>query len=125
MAKKKKNRAIEALNRSPINYFSDLFIAAMVVCWILVMVIMVVMAIFSTVQNADNSIWSDLAGVVTVPLSAGGAVWMVKNGVQHAISNMQGREAKADFAKVDGTEIEREAAVTDTGTGTESEEACG
>ena len=111
----------ERLNKSPINYFSDLFIAAMVVCWILVMVIMVVMAVFSTVRNADNSIWSDLAGVVTVPLSAGGAVWMVKNGVQHAISNMQGREARADFAKVDGTEIEKETAVT----GTDSEEACG
>ena len=91
-------RLKEKLSKSCINYFSDLFIAAMVVTWIITIVFMIAFAIYSTLVWADNSSWSDLGNLVAVPLTAGGAIWMVKNSVQHAIANKQGRECPHDFA---------------------------
>lgn len=96
------------LQDSPINYFSDLFIVAMVIVWVVAILEMSVMAIYSTVVNSDNSIWSDLGTLVAVPLSAGGALWMIKNGVQHAIANKKGSNAEMDFPKIDDTGIEKE-----------------
>ena len=90
-----------ALKKSPINYFSDLFVAAMVVCWILIILLMATMAVYATVRLADTSIWCELGSLVAIPLSCGGAAWMIKNTVQHAIANQQGRECPQDFAAVD------------------------
>ena len=90
----------ELLNKSPINYFSDLFIVAMVVMWVIAIIVMMVFAIYSTLVWADNSIWSDLGTLVGLPLSCGGAIWMIKNGVQHAIANKDGRQAHMDFPAV-------------------------
>lgn len=96
------------LKKSPINYFSDLFIVAMVVSWVVTLVIMTVMGIYSTITFQDNTIWSDVGVLAAVPLSAGGAIWMIKNSVVHYISARNGKEAKYDFPKVDGTEYEME-----------------
>lgn len=95
---------LEKIRKGPINYFSDLFIAAMVAAWIITIAAMIVMAVYSTVINRDNSIWSDLGILVAAPLSAGGAVWMIKNSVQHAIANKAGRRAEMDFPAVDAPE---------------------
>ena len=104
----KKKRLEKALNNSFINYFSDLFVAVMVLAWIVVIIIMVVMAIYATVVLGDVYMWSDVANLVSVPLTAGGALWMVKNCVQHQIANKQGKQAKMDFPPVPDTEIEYE-----------------
>jgi hypothetical protein len=77
----------------------------MVVAWLFTLFIMIVMAIFATVKLEDPSIWSNIENLVTVPLSAGGAIWMVKCSVQHAIANSKGKNAKMDFPKVEDTEI--------------------
>lgn len=90
----------DKLKKSPINYFSDLFVVAMVVAWIAVIVIMTAAAIYSTVVLQNTSIWSEIGSLVAVPLTAGGAIWMVKNSVQHAIAYTQGKRAKMDFPKV-------------------------
>lgn len=50
------SRIEKVLKKSPINYFSDLFIIAMVVCWILVLVAMCIMAVYATVHYADVTI---------------------------------------------------------------------
>lgn len=111
---KEKGRALKALDKSPINYFSDLFIAAMVIAWIVVAIIMVIMAIFSTVVYADNSIWCELGTLVAVPLSCGGGIWMIKNSVQHAIASNKGEKIDFDFpatnaeGEADGMEQEME-----------------
>lgn len=89
-----------ALGKSPINYFSDLFIVAMVVAWIIVLIVMVAMALYATLKLGDTSIWSYVESLTAIPLSAGGAIWMVKNSVQHAIANSKGKEAPFDFPKV-------------------------
>ena len=104
----------QALCDSPINYFSDLFIVAMVVAWIAVLIIMVVSAIYATIALYDTSIWSEVGSLVAIPLSCGGAIWMIKNSVQHAIANNQGKRAHMDFPKVqDAEDIEIEKSISD------------
>ena len=88
------------LTKNHISYFSDLFVMAMVVLWILVVLIMVGTAIYATVVIADTSIWCYVQELVAVPLTAGGAIWMVKCAVQHAMAANKGEECKADFPKV-------------------------
>lgn len=98
--RRKKRKKMGFLQRSPINYFSDLFIMAMVVAWILVLVIMAIVAVYATLRLGDTSMWNDVGTLVAVPLSAGGAIWMIKCGVQHAIANQQGKTARMDFPAV-------------------------
>ena len=107
----------EKLQRSPINYFSDLFIVAMVVAWIAVGAIMVIMAIYATIALEDTSIWCELASLVAVPLSCGGAIWMLKNSVQHAIANYNGKECPPDFPAVnDNMDIDEQEKPLETST---------
>lgn len=99
--KKKKDKGITAmLDKSPINYFSDLFVVTMVVMWIVVLVIMIGVAIYATKTFCDTTIWSEVANLVAVPLSCGGAIWMIKNSVQHAIAYKRGERAHMDFPAV-------------------------
>ncbi len=93
----KHGRLAMALNKSPINYFSDLFIVAMVISWMTVLIVMVAVAVYATVKLSDTSMWSEVGNLVAVPLSCGGAIWMIKNSVQHAIAYSHGTSAKKDF----------------------------
>lgn len=120
------NKLEKALKKSPINYFSDLFIVSMVIVWIIAIIAMMIFAIYSTLVWADNSIWSDLGTLVGLPLSCGGAIWMIKNGVQHAIANKDGRQAHMDFPAVneDVYGMEKEEPF-EMDAGVEDEDACG
>jgi hypothetical protein len=116
----------KVLRKSPINYFSDLFIVAMVLGWIVVLFIMVVVAIYVTLVNGDTSMWSDIANLVAIPLSCGGAIWMIKNSVQHAIANNRGERAHMDFPKVNADgEADGNEEMVNTENKTESEETVG
>ena len=95
---------IEKLKKSPINYFSDLFVIAMVVCWIAVILIMIVVGIFATACYADTSMWAYTADLVSTPIAAGCGMWMVKNTVQHAVMNYKGKQCPEDFPAVNGNE---------------------
>lgn len=90
----------DKLSKSPINYFSDLFIVAMVVAWISVLLVMTAMAIYATVALQDTSMWAEVGTLVAVPLTAGGAIWLVKCSVQHAIAYNRGERAHMDFPAV-------------------------
>lgn len=48
----------------------------------------------------DTSMWSSIGTNVSIPLSCGGALWMIKNSIQHAISNYRGKQAVKDFPAV-------------------------
>lgn len=104
----------DKLSRSPINYFSDLFIVSMVLAWIAAILVMTCMAVYATVAFQDTSIWPEVGTLVAVPLTAGGAIWMIKNSVQHAIAYNRGERASMDFPAVnaegqdDGLEEEYE-----------------
>lgn len=99
------------LKNSPINYFSDLFIVAMVVLWIVDNVYQSIVATIVTISSIllsnetgvasyDTTMWSSIGTNVAVPLSCGGAVWMIKNSIQHAISNYRGERAQEDFPAI-------------------------
>jgi hypothetical protein len=107
----KKEKFAKKLAESPINYFSDLFVVAMVIVWIVTVVIMMIAAIAVTafsmflsyktqVSCIDIGMWSIVQAIVAIPLSAGGALWMIKNAVQHALMNKQGKQCELDFPKV-------------------------
>lgn len=121
----KKLKLVDRIRQSPINYFSDLFITAMVLMWIVDNVYQSIIATIVTISSVilssqvgmncyDTSMWSSIGTNVAIPLSCGGAIWMVKNAVQHAIRNHQGREATQDFPAVhpdgeyDEIELEQE-----------------
>jgi hypothetical protein len=112
-----KKKLIEKLKESPINYFSDLFIIAMVVFWIvdnvyesIIASIVTISSVIISVQSQsacyDTSMWSSIGSNVAIPLSCGGAIWMVKNSVQHAIAYSKGKRAIKDFPSVDGASNE-------------------
>lgn len=101
----------DKLNKSPINYFSDLFIVAMVVLWIADNIYQSIVATIVTISSIllsnetgiasyDTTMWSSIGTNVAIPLSCGGAVWMIKNSIQHAISNYRGERAQEDFPAV-------------------------
>ena len=48
----------------------------------------------------DTTMWTSIGTNVAIPLSCGGAIWMIKNSIQHAISNYKGKEAVKDFPAV-------------------------
>lgn len=113
------------IKRSPINYFSDLFIIAMVSLWIfdciyesIIASVVTISSIFLSYQVGancfDTSMWSSIGSNVALPLSVGGALWMTKNAVQHAIRNHRGESAPEDFPAVhpegENEEIELEQA---------------
>lgn len=106
-----KRSLTDKLNKSPINYFSDLFITAMVVMWIVDAIYQSIMATIVTISsvvlsyqtgvwNIDTTMWPSIGTNVALPLSCGGAIWLVKCSVQHAISNYRGEQALKDFPAV-------------------------
>lgn len=124
---KKKCKWLAKLDKSPINYFSDLFIVAMVVMWIadnvyesIIATIVTISSVIVSIQTGescfDTSMWVSIGTNVAIPLSCGGAIWMIKNSVQHAIRNYQGRTVEKDFPAVnpegEDEEIESEQEMT-------------
>ena len=109
---KKKDKGItNALKKSPINYYSDLFVCAMVILWIVDNVYESIIASAVTISSIilsfqmgyncyEVSMWSSIGSNIAIPLSCGGGVWMIKNAVQHAIANNRGEQAHMDFPKV-------------------------
>ena len=113
----------KSLKRSPINYFSDLFIVAMVLMWIVdnvyqsliasaVTISSIVLSFQTGMSVYDTSMWSSIGVNVAIPLSCGGAIWMIKNSVQHAIAYSKGKRAHEDFPKADVENYEVESTET-------------
>ena len=99
----------EGLGRSPINYWSDLFIVFMVAGWAVAIPVMAAAATYAMVANGDSGIWQYFTELVTVPLASGSCIWLVKCSVQHAIANHRGEECPSDFPRVEGAELNGDA----------------
>lgn len=117
--RKKKHKFTDKLRKSPINYFSDLFIISMVLMWIIDNIYQSIIATTVTVSSIflssktgmncyDTSMWASIGTNVAIPLSCGGAIWMIKNSIQHAISNYKGKQAKEDFPAIHPDGIDEE-----------------
>lgn len=52
------------------------------------------------IASYDTTMWTSIGTNTALPLSCGGAVWLIKCGVQHAISNYRGEQALEDFPAV-------------------------
>lgn len=132
----KKTKLVDKIRQSPINYFSDLFITAMVIMWIVDNIYQSIVATSVTISSIilslqtgtncyDTSMWSSIGTNVAIPLSCGGTIWMIKNSIQHAISNYRGKLAPKDFPAVhpegENDEIELEKPSSDMEEFTETE----
>lgn len=123
---------VAKIKKSPINYFSDLFIVSMVMMWIVDNIYQSIIATIVTISSViishetntmcyDTSMWSSIGTNVAIPLSCGGGIWMVKNSIQHAISNYRGKRAHEDFPAVhpegvdDEIELEEEMLIESLG----------
>lgn len=107
--KKKIIQKIESgVCNSRINYWSDLFVVCAVLFWIIDVIYETIIATIVTIVSIklsyelqsyyiDLSMWSNIATTVTMPLSCGLGVWMLKNTVQHAIMNKAGKNVDIDF----------------------------
>lgn len=128
---KERKKISDKIRKSPINYFSDLFIVSMVLMWIIDNVYQSIIATIVTINSViissetgmnyyDTSMWSSIGTNVAIPLSCGGAIWMVKNSIQHAISNYRGKRAHEDFPAIyvegEDEKIELEKPIGDTET---------
>lgn len=102
------NKLFNKLKESVINYWSDLFIVAMVVLWIAdniyesiiasVVTISSIILSFQVGYNCfDTSMWSSIGSNIALPLSAGGVTWLLKCALQHYEANKQGKLAHQDF----------------------------
>lgn len=109
---KRKTKPKKIKKGFPIHYFSDLFIAAMVLFWIVDNVWESVVAssvTFASIRLSfqagyncfDTSMWDHIGSNVAMPLSIGGGLWMIKNSVNHFWANKRGDEAREDFPRVD------------------------
>lgn len=88
------------IGESKINYYSDLFVCAAVILWIVGAAIFTPMAVYATFVFMDVSIWSYWVEYITIPIASGLGLWMIKNCVNHAMYNRGGKEAPYDFPKV-------------------------
>jgi len=84
----KKTKLVDKIRQLPINYFSDLFITAMVLMWIvdnvyqsIVATIVIVSSVILSNQTGTNCYDTYIGMNVAIPLSCGGAIWMIKNSI--------------------------------------------
>lgn len=100
------------VKQSPINYYSDLFIVVMVIAWACAIPFVGIFAVYSTITMENIGLWANFVELITVPLTAGGAIWMIKNSIQHALASKRGETCEPDFAAVhpdnEEEEIEKE-----------------
>lgn len=116
MARKKNKvplltRIENRLDKSPIDYFSDLFIVAMVAYWMidiawesLIATAVTISSIFLSFQAGynciDTTMWSSIGSNATLPLSIGGGVWLLKCGFQHVMAASKDTVCDPDFPDI-------------------------
>jgi len=104
-------RIWKKIAKSPINFFSDLFIVAMVTLWIVdiiwessiataVTISSIILSFKTGMQSYDTSMWANIGTNVAIPLSAGGALWMIKNAVLHGVKAAKNKKVDIDFPPV-------------------------
>ena len=107
--KKKKTNVWKKLSHA-IMYLSDLFVFLMVAAWIYVLVILSFAALYSMFKNGDTSIFTLLQEAAVLPLSVGGAIWLIRCAINHHNATRRGEHADYDFPNLeeDGTVTETE-----------------
>lgn len=102
--KKKKTNVWKKLSHA-IMYLSDLFVFLMVAAWIYVLVILSFAALYSMFKIGDTAIFTLLQEAAVLPLSVGGAIWLIRCAINHHNATRRGEHANYDFPNLeeDGT----------------------
>ena len=102
--KKKKTNVWKKLSHA-IMYLSDLFVFLMVAAWIYVLVILSFAALYSMFKIGDTAIFTLLQEAAVLPLSVGGAIWLIRCAINHHNATRRGEHADYDFPNLeeDGT----------------------
>ena len=79
-----------------IMYLSDLYVMVMVLGWVGGIILLSVCAVYAMLTYQDTSLFSNLTELITVPATAGGALWMIRCCVNHAKA-----EVEPDFPNVE------------------------
>lgn len=96
-----KKRSVWKKLSHAIMYLSDLFVFLMVVAWIYVIVILSFAGLYSLFRYADTSIFSLLQEAAVLPLSVGGAIWLIRCAINHHNATRRGKHADYDFPNID------------------------
>ena len=82
-------------------YLSDVFIFLMVATWIFYIVNGTLAGWYELVVVQSSSIFTDLKDACTIPLTAGGVVWLIRCAANHFNAGKNGKKLKYDFPNLD------------------------
>ena len=82
-------------------YLSDVFIFLMVATWIFYIVNGTFAGWYELIVVQSTCIFTDLKDACTIPLTAGGVVWLIRCAVNHLNAAKNGEMLKYDFPNLD------------------------
>lgn len=84
-----------------IMYLSDVFVVLMIITWILYILISLPAAWIELFKYGTTTIFNDLKDACTLPLSVGGAIWMIRICITHHSAQKNGKKLTPDFPNLD------------------------
>jgi len=82
-------------------YASDLFILLMIITWIFYIVVSLPAAWLELIKYGSTGIFNDLKEACVLPLSVGGAIWLIRISITHHSANKNGKRLTPDFPNLD------------------------
>lgn len=99
--RKKRKKSVFKQLGSAIMYLSDVFVFLMVVTWVLYILLSIPAAWIELLKYGSTSIFSDLKDASVLPLSVGGAIWLVRVCITHNNAQKKGKKLTPDFPNID------------------------
>ena len=101
--KKKRKQMPSLLEQLPkaIVYLSDVFVFLIVLTWIFYIINGVIGAWYELVNIHSTTIFSDLKEACTIPLTAGGGLWLIRTAINHYHAGQKGHRLSFDFPNID------------------------
>jgi len=98
--RRKKHSMFDSL-KDAIMYLSDLFVFLMVFTWMYYILMSSPAAYIELLKYGSSDIFKELATVCTIPLTAGGVLWLIRVCVTHMNAQKKGKKCTPDFPNVD------------------------
>jgi len=99
---KRKHRKKILLNLgNAVLYTSDVFVLLMVVVWMFYIITTLPAAWIELMKFGSSTIFNDIKDACILPLSVGGAIWLIRICITHHSANKQGKRLTPDFPNLD------------------------
>lgn len=99
---KRKHRKKILLNLgNAVLYTSDVFVLLMVIVWMFYIITTLPAAWLELLRFGSSSIFTDIKDACILPLSVGGAIWLIRICITHHSANKQGKRLTPDFPNLD------------------------